>query len=173
MTVEERRKKVIRLWRQGLTASKIATRLGASRATVSMDIHYLREVGHDLPKRRGGVTRNPDVTKRRKAVRTLWEQGMTSREIALQLDEGLGKILTDIRWLRVKGEASRHLPSERPERRERRGQVERLWREGVVTEEIAVRIGIRRSTVYEDIRRLREEGRSLPHRIPALAKESR
>lgn len=173
MKVEDRRREVIRLWRQGLTANQIADQLGEARDSVSMDIHYLRQLGHDLPRRRGGVSADPNVARRREVVRTLWEEGLTSAEIAARLDEKVSKVQTDIRWMRLRGEASKHLPSERPERRARREQVERLWHDGVPTEDIAVMVGVRRSTVYEDIRRLREEGRSLPHRIPALAKESR
>lgn len=45
-------RRIVELYRQGLTYTKIAACLGLSDSTVMKRIRTLREAGHDLPKRR-------------------------------------------------------------------------------------------------------------------------
>lgn len=168
MEVGERRKEVARLWREGLTAKEIGVLLGASRATISMDVHHLRQVGVDLPSRRKSSGTTGRVLLRRMEVAALWENGRTSREIADHLGCDLTVVLGDIRWLRIAGDLDEHDPQAHPARVQRREEVARLWREGRKADEIAKALGVRRSTVYLDLDRLRAEGERLDHRIPAL-----
>lgn len=165
--VRARRSEVARLWREGLTAPEIAKRLGASRATVSMDIHHLRQSGVDLPRRKSHPV-DARVKARRERVATLWRQGLTSSEITEATGFPQAKVLTDLRWLRVRGDIPAHDPYDHPDRVARRATVGDLWEAGHKADEIAAKLGVRRSTLYKDLERLREEGRDLDFRIPAL-----
>lgn len=165
--VAARRAEVARLWEEGLTAPEIVERLGVSRATVSMDIHHLRQTGHHLSKRRRSQP-NTRVSARRERVARLWNAGRTQTEITQEIGVRLSTIQTDLRWLRLSGQAQPHDPHDHPDRVARRQEVARLWNAGHKADEIAARLGIRRSTLYEDIDRLRRDGHHLAFRIPAL-----
>jgi len=165
--VAARRAAVLSLWKSGWKSPEIAERVGASRHAVNMDIYHLRQTGADMPRRKR-QPKVPEVQKRRKRVAELWRQGRTSAEIAERLGVPVSRIETDLRWMRVGGRLDGHDPHQHPSRVKRRTRVAELWREGWKANEIAEELGVRRSTVYMDIERLREEGEDMPFRIPAL-----
>ena len=165
--VAARRREVRRLWQAGETGPAIAERVGASRETVSMDLYTLRMMG--LIERRHKAKPVAGVAERRERVVELWNRGLTQPEIERLVGAPETTVKTDLRWLRVSGRIEARPPSEQAGRRSRRQKVERLWREGVKSTEIAKRLGIARSTVYMDLEYLRADGREVEHRIPALA----
>lgn len=171
MTVEDRRREVEALWGEGLTTPAIAERLGCTRATISMDIHYLRAIGRPIPRRRSRPVPSAEVTQRRSQVAALWREGYEAQEIAERLGSTEGRVDTDLRWLKLAGEVEGHPDrSQHPQRKARRDAVEVLWRKGMAPERIAAELGVVRSTVYEDLDRLRAEGREVPYRRPELRK---
>jgi DNA-binding CsgD family transcriptional regulator len=174
LTIGERRDRVEQLWNRGWSSPEIAKQLGVSRATVSMDIHYLRVTGVPLLPRRRPRGTDPVVARRRSQVVRLWEQGLMASEIAEQLGSTEGRIDTDVRWLKAEGRIGPHTDrTQHPALKARRREVAKLWRRHWAPERIAAELGIARSTVYEDLRRLRSEGRDLPHRNPALSEAQR
>lgn len=167
MGPKERRAQVVVLWHQGLAAKEIAERLGVKPSTIGMDLYQMRQEGVDLPHRKPQPL-DGRVAARRLRVAWLWERGFTSAEIAAKVGASESAILTDLRWMRVRGDISARDPHQHPTRRARREKVARLWQEGWTADEIAARLGISRSTLYLDLERLRSDGDDLPFRVPHL-----
>lgn len=167
MTKDERQAIVIALWAEGYPITEIAQSVGTTSSTVSMDLYQLRRRGHDLPKRKAHPV-DHQVRARRDQVRYLWGRGYSAGQIANIVGASKHQVNADLRWWRLAGEIDGHDPHQNPERVRRRKAVARLWRDGYKADQIAARLGIARSTVYEDISRLRGDGEGMAFRKPGL-----
>lgn len=178
---------VLVLYLQGLRYEDIALRMGLTTGAVSCHITNLRKHGVHVPYRRevGQVaapapqqeafTPEPELLDRIAELwgdDELWADGSGLDAIAERVDLSPGIVLSHVR--RIEG-SGRELPERvlvppkvplSAKVKARRERVAELWRKGISAEDIALELGVSRSTVQQDASRLRREGVDLPKRSP-------
>jgi transposase len=105
----ERRRRVSDLYASGLTAPQVGARLGVSEATVRLD---LKALGVAIRPRGGGShaearARETMIEQRRARVASLYNGGMTTREVARELEVSQATVAIDVGALGVARPARR------------------------------------------------------------------
>ena len=149
----ERREKVKELVEKGKTNKEIANELKITITLVANDIRYLREHGKLIERK----INNSSINKRRKEVKKLVENGMTTKKIADQLGVTTNIVTKDIAYLKKVGNLSKERIST-INRDKRRSEVKKLVEIGMTTQEIAQKLEISNVTIIRDISYLKKVG---------------
>ena len=149
----ERREKVKELVEKGKTNKEIANELKITITLVANDIRYLREHGKLIERK----INNSSINKRRKEVKKLVENGMTTKKIADQLGVTTNIFTKDIAYLKKVGNLSKERIST-INRDKRRSEVKKLVEIGMTTQEIAQKLEISNVTIIRDISYLKKVG---------------
>ena len=153
------------LWRQGLTAREVASRLGTTEAAISHRVNVLRaSQPGSLPARRG-VRPVPTAAQ----LEELWPQGLSYQQMADRLACSVPALSHTIETARKQGANLPYRPKRGVWTDERRAELVRLWADPDLTvEQIASGLGESAHRVSGLVVKLRAKGYDLPPRIPAL-----
>ncbi len=152
--IEERRKKVVRLYKEGKNKDEISKELGVSVSTIDKDIKYLIAKGLIEDQE----TKKKTIQDRREKVLVLYNQGNTLIKIAEELGVSINTVYKDVGFLRETGRIKGKVNKREEKVNIRRERVAKLYKEGKTEKEIAEILGISFNTVQKDITYLIKNG---------------
>ena len=160
--MEERRERIIPLYDNGMSIKDIAEIEGVSMTTIAKDIKQLMKAGR--VKKQGTLKEkhHQEIEERRERIISLYNKGMSIKDIAEIEGVSMPTIARDIEQLVKAGKVKKKKTFKEKryqEMEERRERIIPLYDKGMSIKDIAEIEGVSKPTIANDIKQLMKAGR--------------
>ena len=160
--MEERRERIIPLYDKGMSIKDIAEIEGVSMTTIAKDIKQLMKAGR--VKKQGTLKEkhHQEIEERRERIISLYNKGMSIKDIAEIEGVSMPTIARDIEQLVKAGKVKKKKTFKEKryqEMEERRERIIPLYDKGMSIKDIAEIEGVSKPTIANDIKQLMKVGR--------------
>ena len=159
---QKRRERIILLYDNGMSIKDIAKSEGVSMPTIANDIEQLMKAGRVKKQETLKEKQHQEIEERRERIISLYNKGMSIKDIAEIEGVSMPTIAKDIKRLVKAGKVKKKKTlneKQHQEMEERRERIIPLYDKGMSIKDIAEIEGVSKPTIANDIKQLMKAGR--------------